>query len=223
MAFVIDLVVIAAVFVLVHATLGQVLLRLTRGETFTQVFLYAFLPLAALVAYPALAEYLFEGRTLGKAAMRMRTVRVDGGAPTLETFATRAVFLFVDFAMTLGTLGLLAALASPYRQRLGDRIAQTVVVRANPRTNYQLDDILAIKTVDDHVVVYPAAARLKAGQALAIKELIVRSDRHPSPRVDAIVADAAERVSALLDIYPTRGRAVEFLRQVLRDYIVLTR
>ena len=222
-AFLIDFAVVAFACFLFWSTLGRALTAWIGEDRFLQVFLLSFLPLLLLIGYWAAAEYYFEGRTLGKHAMGLRTVRVDGRAPSFETYAVRATMLMIDFVLTVGTLGLLSAAASPQRQRTGDRIAQTVVVRARLRRLYQLRDLLNIKTVDDHEVLYPAAGGLDIQQALALKELIVRCDRSPTVGVRALVAPTAERVAASLGLEVAPQRKLEFLRQVLRDFIVLTR
>lgn len=222
-AFLIDVAVVGAGVFLLVVTVGRLLLSWIGEDRFLQLFLFSFVPLLMLVAYWAAAEYYFEGRTIGKHAMGLRTVRVDGDAPAFETYAIRATMLMLDFVLSLGTLGVLAAAASPRRQRSGDRIAQTVVVRARVRRLYQLRDLLNIKTVDDHEVRYPGAQGLDIEQALALKELIVRCDRSPTEGVRALVGPTAERVAAALEIGAVPPRPLEFLRQVLRDYIVLTR
>ena len=222
-AFLIDFAVVAFASYLVFVTVGRVLIDWIGEDDFLMLFLVTFVPLALLIGYWAVGEYYFEGRTLGKYTMGLRTVRVDGRAPSFETYATRATMLMLDFVLTLGTLGLLAAASSPYSQRSGDRIAQTVVVRTQTRRRYQLRDLLNIKTVDDHQVLYPAAGILDITQALALKELIVRCDRSPTEGVRNLVEPTAQRVAAHLGLEAIPPRRLEFLRQVLRDYIVLTR
>ena len=222
-AFVIDYVAAQIAGQLFVATIGQALIALVGADD----FLYLFLQLMAVVGLPltyfALSEYVFEGRTLGKRALGLRTIRVDGAPPTFETYGLRAVMLLLDFLLTAGALGLLAAGSSPLRQRVGDRIAQTVVIRARSRALYRLDDILNIKTVDDHEVAFPGAVDLDIALALLLKELIVRWERHKTDDLRELLDDTARRVAAALGLETVPQRRLEFLRQVLRDYIVLTR
>ncbi len=222
-AFLIDFCVVIFVSYLFIVTIGRLLVEVIGSDGFLQSFLYAFVPLALLIGYWTVGEYYFEGRTLGKYTMGLRTVRTDGEAPSFETYAIRATMLMVDFVLSAGTLGLLSAASSPDSQRTGDRIAQTVVVRSRLRNLYSLRDLLNIKTVDDHEVHYPAAVQLDIKQALCIKELLMRCDRSPTDGVRALVEPTALRLASLLDIEHVPPRRLEFLRQVLRDYIVLTR
>lgn len=222
-AFLIDFAVVGFASYVSFATVGRALIAVLGEDDFLMLFLVTFVPLLLLIGYWAAGEYYFEGRTLGKYTMGLRTVRADGRPASFETYAVRAAMLMLDFTITLGTLGLLAAASSPQSQRTGDRIAQTVVVRARMRRIYQLRDLLNIKTVDDHEVHYPAAADLDIAQALALKELIVRCDRSPTDGVRALVDPTALRVAARLGLDTAPPRRLAFLRQVLRDYIVLTR
>jgi uncharacterized RDD family membrane protein YckC len=90
------------------------------------------LAVLVLVGYPAIVETLSHGKTLGKLAMGLRTVRDDGGPIRLRHALTRALAgFFVDF-WALGFLGLVAmtvSLCSEKGKRVGDFLAGTVVIR----------------------------------------------------------------------------------------------
>ncbi|MBP2327643.1 putative RDD family membrane protein YckC [Kibdelosporangium banguiense] len=85
-----------------------------------------------LVGYPTTAETLTRGRTIGKAALGLRTVRTDGGPIRFRHAIVRALAgFFVDF-WGLGLLGVVAvvvSLSSKNGQRVGDLLAGTFVVR----------------------------------------------------------------------------------------------
>jgi uncharacterized RDD family membrane protein YckC len=87
----------------------------------------------AAVAIPFLYWTLaegFTGRTLGKAIVGIRVVGQDGLPPGWRAVLVRNVFKYgthlVPFAEAVT---LLAILWSPQRQRIGDMVAHTVVVR----------------------------------------------------------------------------------------------
>lgn len=223
LAFAIDFTVVLIVGQLLVSTFGALLTSVIGDDGFLFMFVQFYSRLIIFFAYFALAEYFFEGVTLGKHALKLRTIRVDGAGATFETYATRSIMLFLDFVLGFGAVGLLAAGSNPLRQRIGDRIAQSVVIRSRPRTLYELNDILAIKTVDTHEVVYPQAERLDIKQALLLKQLIVRWNKQPGPALRGVVQEAAQRLGDHLGLEQLPPRKLEFIRQVLRDYIVLTR
>lgn len=69
------------------------------------------------------------GRSLGKALLGLRVIRLDGEPVGLPGAATRALFLLVDFIQFNGLVGLVFVLFTRRRQRLGDFVAGTLVVR----------------------------------------------------------------------------------------------
>ena len=223
LAFAIDFLVTILIGQLFVSTVGALLLKLIGDGGFLWMFVQVYSRIIFFLSYFALSEYLFEGRTIGKRALKLRTIRVDGAVASFETFATRAVLLFLDFIIGAGTLGLLAAGSNPLRQRVGDRIAQTVVIRTKPISLYELNDILSIKTVENHQIQYPKADQLDIQQALLLKQLIVRWHKQPGKQLSDLIYEASERLAALLQIEEVPAQRLNFIRQVLRDYIVLTR
>jgi uncharacterized RDD family membrane protein YckC len=66
--------------------------------------------------------------TLGKKMVGIRVVREDGEHLTVAAAVVRNVVRLVD-ALVFYLVGFLFAIVSPRGQRLGDRVAGTVVVR----------------------------------------------------------------------------------------------
>ncbi|MBI4800716.1 MAG: RDD family protein [Desulfarculus sp.] len=81
------------------------------------------------MAYFTLLEGLWRGQTLGKKLLRLKVVRqADGGPVDLSTALLRNLLRLVDGQ--LGYLvGAILVWRSPLKQRLGDRVAHTLVVR----------------------------------------------------------------------------------------------
>ena len=222
-AFVTDLLAILLLCVLAWLTVGRVLLEFIGSDHFLTLFIFVFLPMLIGLAGFTLSEYYLDGQTPGKKMMGLRTIRIDGASPTFETYALRAAMLVLDFMASFGALGLLAAGASPYRQRIGDRIAQTTVISSRLKPLYRLDDILGIRTVDDHEVVYARARELTIEQALFVKRVVVQWERQRTEEVSQIVLRTSQRLAAFLELDRPPTKRLAFLKQVLRDYIVLTR
>lgn len=84
--------------------------------------LAAFLP----VAYGGVFEGLWNGRTPGKRAVRLRVVATTGAPPTWQQVAIRNIFRVIDQYLLVGIVLLVF---TPRSQRLGDLAASTVVVR----------------------------------------------------------------------------------------------
>lgn len=81
--------------------------------------------------YFALAEILMQGRTPGKAALKLRVVTTDGGMPARSALTLRNLLLFIPDLF----IGVFMMAADPLARRSGDRIAGTLVIRENPDTS----------------------------------------------------------------------------------------
>lgn len=129
----------AIVTVLLFATVGGGLVVLLAGPAVARgsplmALLTVGTPavvLAGAVAglYPIVFEWRWNGQTVGKRVAGIRVVARDGGSVGLGSALSRNVFAAVDAAFFY-LVGLAAMAASPDRQRVGDRIAGTVVVRS---------------------------------------------------------------------------------------------
>ncbi len=79
-------------------------------------------------AYFLLLEGLF-GATIGKLLLRLRVVDKEGDPCTFKASFIRNLLRFVDWLPLLYIAGIISILASTKRQRIGDRIAGTLVAR----------------------------------------------------------------------------------------------
>ena len=83
----------------------------------------------ALVVGPAVLETLMSGRTLGKLALGLRTVRDDAGPPSFHHCFVRHLLAVPEVWLLSGVPALVSALVSRRGKRLGDLAAGTYVVR----------------------------------------------------------------------------------------------
>ncbi|MET8999574.1 RDD family protein [Amycolatopsis sp. NPDC004169] len=85
-----------------------------------------------MVGYPVISETLTRGRSLGKMAVGLRVVRVDGGPIRFRHALVRGLAGFVVDFWALGLFGAVAvivSLCSSNGRRVGDFLAGTLVVR----------------------------------------------------------------------------------------------
>ncbi len=82
-----------------------------------------------LFGYKLLFEALWNGQTIGKRAVGIRVVRADGLPVTFLQVLVRNLMRVVDSLPWGYLIGAVAVLASPRKQRLGDMVAGTIVVR----------------------------------------------------------------------------------------------
>ncbi|HEX9056770.1 MAG TPA: RDD family protein [Ktedonobacterales bacterium] len=126
---------INAVFGVTHVTSGSPI-PLANGSiaTFTSStdVGWGWLLLVVLVYYIGL-EALF-GATVGKWLVNLRVTDLDGRRAGVGAIVVRNVMRLVDGLPVGFLVGGTAALSSPRRQRLGDRLAHTLVVRREALT-----------------------------------------------------------------------------------------
>src|SRR5579871_3786673 len=113
--------------------------HVTSGSPFRQIGGYAYFTTSStlapawlallVVTYFSVQEALF-GATWGKLVAGLRVVDADGGYPSLGAVLVRNIVRLVDWWPLFYIVGIGAALLSAQRQRLGDRVARTLVVRA---------------------------------------------------------------------------------------------
>ena len=82
--------------------------------------------------YPILFEVLWQGQTPGKRALGLRVLRGDGAPVGWLASITRNFLRTVDMLPALYGAGLVSMLADAHSRRLGDLVADTVVVYVDP-------------------------------------------------------------------------------------------
>lgn len=215
-----DLIIIGLASVLIPTALAIVGLSELIG--FQLLFVLCFI--SFFFGYFFLMESLLGGQTLGKRMTNIRVVRLDGEIPTVNDYLLRAVFQYVDTILSGGILAAMLISSTTRQQRLGDMTAGTTVIRKRNSTRVHLYNILSIETLDSYEPVYPQVKALSEQDMLSIKQVISRVRKYPNDAHWEVVEALATRIRELLDIHEVRKTDdLEFLRTLLRDYIVLTR
>lgn len=84
---------------------------------------------AGFFGYPAVAEAVW-GRTVGKSMVGLRVITVEGGPVGARHASIRSALQVVDLLLVpVAAVGVVSILAGRDDQRLGDRLAGTLVVR----------------------------------------------------------------------------------------------
>jgi uncharacterized RDD family membrane protein YckC len=190
----------------------------------TTAFITVFLFRLPWLLYSPVIEYLTNGRSLGKFIMGIRVVKANGETAGLREYFTRWIFRVIDIWVGgFGFLAILLAGTTEKRQRLGDIMANTVVIRVRDTQVYSLRDVLNIKSQDNHEPTYPAVTRFSDEDMLLIKNTIIRVQRYPNDANKAFAIQLANETAQLIGLPETPQKRMEFLKTVLQDYVVLTR
>ncbi|HFA48188.1 MAG TPA: RDD family protein [Bacteroidetes bacterium] len=183
----------------------------------------AIMHVAGLMLYHFLSEIFANGQSWGKRAVKLKVVRLDGQEPSPGDYLMRSLFLLLDFIFSAGVLGAVLISSTFRGQRLGDLAANTVVIRVKNKLHFELEDILSIQSLEDYEPQYPEVKQLTEQDMLLIKNTLSRNQSWRNPAHAKAINDASTVISTQLNITPPKGNQTEFLKTLIRDYIVLTR
>ncbi|MEJ2882585.1 RDD family protein [Pedobacter sp. GR22-6] len=169
---------------------------------------------AAYVFYNLICEIFMNGQSIGKKLMKIKVISLDGGQPSIGQYFIRWVFRIIDFGMTGQVGGLICIAVSEKKQRIGDIVAGTTVIRTVPRTAFEQ---IAFRPVEeDYVPVFNNANELSDRDMELIHEVLITFNKTHNP--DLIYTMAA-RISAHLGISLPEGmNELDFLRTIVKDY-----
>ncbi len=187
------------------------------------IFLGIF-PFLIYFLYNACFEIWNNGQTLGKKALNIRVLRLDGKDPEWSDLLLRSVMQLIDSMFTLGFVGILLIKTTPKQQRLGDLAAHTTVIKLfSDSYLYRLNAILNIASSANYEPVFPQVKALSERDMLFIKTVLDRQKQYPNQAHHEVVEDLVTHLMPLLQIEDRPLNRIEFLKTLLRDYIVLTR
>lgn len=161
----------------------------------------------ALVVLPTALETLTRGRTLGKMALGLRTVRDDGGPVTFQHTFVRALLGVVEIYAFSGVPAFFSALVSSRGKRLGDHAAGTTVVRDRTRLRLPLPTPmppqLAAWAQSADVAPLPLPI------ALGLRQVLVRRDTLDGAARERLAVDLATRLQPYVSPPPPPGTPAE--------------
>jgi len=178
--------------------------------------LYIFFGLYILPSwlYWLLTEWLLKGQTIGKVALGIRVVKVNGAAPGFFDFMLRWLLVPLDYG-SYGTVALVSILATRKNQRLGDLLAGTVVIKAAKKTAGDVRRSMLFQHIEaDYQPTYREARSLTVAELQLIKRALQAYDRnyHIKP-----IEKLARRISNRLQVEPESSPR-KFLRTLVKDY-----
>lgn len=221
LAFILDMVILfAACFLLVIIFL--VWLLPTLNVNISEEVWYLFI--APVYTFYTLAmESLCNGQTVGKMALQIKVIRVDGKQASFIDYLLRWSFRLLDIWFSFGALATVLISSSPRSQRLGDIVANTAVVKSSPKLFVSLKDVLKINTKDTYEPVYPMVRNFKEADVLLMKQTLERYKQFRNEAHREALSMLVEKLTALLELPQPPADKEKFVRTVIKDYIVLTR
>lgn len=139
-AFIVDMAIRAAVFILLYfvmiflvvgSAMMSTVVKGRGGESVSilvSVIIYLIFILA-LLSYHLIFELAWKGQTPGKRILRLRAVHDNGSYMNFTSVVLRNLFRIVDMLPVGYLLGLIVMLMNEKRKRIGDYVGGTIVIR----------------------------------------------------------------------------------------------
>jgi len=129
MAYLIDSILLGIVLVAVDLALFDGFASNSRSDTILAEGLSLLSFVLIFVGYFIICETLWSGRSIGKRAAGIRVVSTTGAAAGFSSVLLRNIARLIDFLPVFYIVGSISVLASTNNQRIGDMLANTIVVR----------------------------------------------------------------------------------------------
>ncbi len=131
-------------------------------------YLVIFLP---VYFYHLLCEIFLNGQSIGKRAMNIKVIKLDGTQPSIGNYLLRWLIRPIDITAFMGAAAIITISSNNRGQRLGDLAAGTSVVSTHRRER-SLDTILPEVADENYTPVYPQAVNLSDRDMAIIREAL---------------------------------------------------
>jgi uncharacterized RDD family membrane protein YckC len=214
-AYLIDLAVFVAIyFVVVFGGVAGSFSGLGEKAILIALVVY----IACYAFYDLVCEVLFNGQSIGKKLVKIKVVSIDGSQPSTGQYFIRWVFRIVDFTLSANLLGFLFVAVSEKKQRIGDIVAGTTLIKTQPAT--KIDHIAFHPTDEDYVPQFSSVHLLSDSDIELVHEVMRTYYRTYNTE---LIYSMAAKVSEFLGISIPEGmNEMQFLKTVSSDYIQIT-
>ncbi|MDJ1503942.1 RDD family protein [Xanthocytophaga agilis] len=169
--------------------------------------------------YTLILEIVMDGQTIGKRALNIKVVRLDGTQPTIGNYIIRWLLRIIDvyFPCGIGLVAIITISTSSQGQRLGDMAAGTTVITMKRRVTLAQTRLPEVDS--NYQPLYPQVVRLSDRDIEIIRETL--QTYHRNGNDPYLLSSLAAKLQTLLDVQTTQSN-LEFLQTILKDYTYIT-
>ncbi|MFV0541566.1 MAG: RDD family protein [Aestuariibaculum sp.] len=165
-----------------------------------------------VIFYTLILESVLNGQTLGKKAMKIRVVKIDGYQASLSDYVVRWFFRIVD--IYIFGIGFFVIIFSKKDQRIGDMVAGTSVITLKDSVN--IKHTILENLTDNYKPTYPTVIKLSDNDARIIKDTFTDAK---SNRDYKTLTRLREKIVEVANIKTIKQRTdIEFIDVILKDY-----
>ncbi|MBT0608403.1 RDD family protein [Aequorivita echinoideorum] len=209
LAFLIDVFLFSIYFYIVE--LATAAMNVAFSDNWT-VFGIQQLLLLPVMFYSLYMHILFNGRTVGKMAMKTRVVKMDGSPARWSDYLILWMLRLVDIWIFLGSIGLLSIIFSERGQRVGDHAAGTVVI--STKNKVSINHTILEEIAEDYQPKFNTVTTLTDKDVRLIKETYLIARKTNDFKTLHMLRKKVETLlGTSSDLYD-----VQYIDTVLRDY-----
>lgn len=240
-AWMLDMIILVFYLIILVNVAKEFIMGRDNINYFWLSFFY-FMLIVPVLTYHLICEILIGGQSIGKRILGIRIVNEKGGRPSISQYIIRwlirtsdymifvivfaaadeanngntSFFAHIAAAFCLLITDVILVNASKKRQRLGDMLAHTIMIRT--KEDAHITQTIFQEVSDTYVPSFPQIMRLSDRDMNALKGILETATR----RGDYNMAElASEKIKAHLNIQ-TSLSAFEFLEVCLKDYNYLS-
>jgi uncharacterized RDD family membrane protein YckC len=209
-AWLVDLAIFVAYFILIAIAISTVS---NLGSFFDDNPWIAVSLSVPFIFYNLVCEVWLNGQTIGKRVMKIKVISLNGEQATIGQYLIRWLFRVVDIYLMDGLPAFICVIVSEKKQRIGDIVAGTTVIKTVPRSTLQ--HTIYVRTPEiNYTVSFPEVAHLSDKDMQLVKEVIMNVNRTGN---SVLAYHAAEKIKHTLKIV-TNLEPLYFLQVLLADY-----
>ena len=164
------------------------------------------------IFYDLVCEIFMNGQSVGKRAMKIKVISINGARPTVGQYLLRWFFRIIDFGITAGSGALISVIITGKKQRIGDMVADTTVISLK---NNAVEFVFG-EPPAGYEPVYNQVALLTDHDIILIHDVIRNFNR---TRNSSLVYKLAIQLKDYLNVsYNREINEYQFLEIVLNDY-----
>ncbi len=205
LAWLVDLVIIVIYVICVSIAFGAIDLPSNTWVISLTIGLPIFL-------YHLLWEMFWNGRTPGKAVMKIRVVKMDGSKPAFSNYLLRWVMRIIEITGTAGGLALVTILMNGKGQRLGDLAATTTVI--NEKQTISFGQTVLVDIPQGYVPEFPQVTVFSDSEMQTIKNVFLQARYNGNHNV---ILRLSNKVSKVMQV-KYEGTPITFIDKVIKDY-----
>jgi len=164
------------------------------------------------IFYDLVCEIFMNGQSVGKRAMKIKVISLNGARPTVGQYLLRWFFRIIDFGITAGSGALISVIATDKKQRIGDIVAGTTMVSLKETAT----EFVFGEPPAGYEPVYNQVTLLTDHDVILIHDVIRNFNR---TRNSGLVYKLAVELKKYLNVsYASEVNEYQFLEIVLNDY-----